>query len=364
MKELRDIVTAYDAAVAAGKQTALATVVKVEGSSYRRPGARMLVTEDGYLMGAISGGCLEGDALRKAQLAMLQRRPLLVTYDSTDEDDLRFGVQLGCNGVVYILFEPLQAGNDNNPIDLLRKAIAQRRDSTLVTVFGKPTDATHAGTCGFVAADEAAWLYHDEVLQKEAGAARSLETVVKERADRSVLYQAITPATHLLVAGAGNDAQPLVEMASILGWDVTVVDGRPTHATKQRFPKANRLHVCKAIAVLALVATDEKTAAVLMTHNYNYDLALLEALLGTPCRYVGVLGPQRKTQRMLQELEANGVRIGEKETERVFGPVGLDIGAEGGEEIALSILSEIKAVFAARNGTFLKFRNGSIYERS
>src|SRR6478609_8900944 len=120
MKELQDIVTAFDKATQQGKQTALATVVHVEGSSYRRAGARMLITEDGELTGAISGGCLEGDALRKARLVMAQQKPMLVTYDTTDDDDAKLGVGLGCNGIIHILIEPVNAEDKNNPIAYLK----------------------------------------------------------------------------------------------------------------------------------------------------------------------------------------------------------------------------------------------------
>src|SRR3954464_13392837 len=123
MKELKEIINAYDKAAKEGKQTALATVVHLEGSAYRRPGARMLVTEDGKLTGAISGGCLEGDALRKAQLVMVQKRPMLVTYDTTDDDDAKLGVGLGCNGIITILIEPVYETNKNNPIDFVKHVL-------------------------------------------------------------------------------------------------------------------------------------------------------------------------------------------------------------------------------------------------
>lgn len=132
MKEFNDIILAYDKAVLQNKQTALATVVKVEGSSYRLPGARMLVTEDGKITGAISGGCLEGDALRKAQFAIFQQQNKLEICDTTDDEDNKFGVQLGCNGIVYILFEPIN-NNENNPINLLNKVASRRKDAVLVT---------------------------------------------------------------------------------------------------------------------------------------------------------------------------------------------------------------------------------------
>ena len=147
MKELNDIILAYDKAVLQNKQTVLATVVKVDGSSYRRPGARMLITEDGEITGAISGGCLEGDALRKAQFAIFQQQNKLEIYDTTDDEDARFGVQLGCNGIVHILFEPVKHPDANNPINLLKKAARQRKDAVLATVFSENKHAVQKGTC-------------------------------------------------------------------------------------------------------------------------------------------------------------------------------------------------------------------------
>src|ERR1700739_2572556 len=147
MKEIIDIVAAYEVAVKAGKKTALATVVLVEGSAYRRAGARMLINEDGQLTGAISGGCLEGDALRKSLHAINQQQNKLVTYDTTDEDDLQFGVQLGCNGIVHILFEPIPDGAGDNPLQLLRQLAGERKDAVLVTLFSPDHAEMQPGTC-------------------------------------------------------------------------------------------------------------------------------------------------------------------------------------------------------------------------
>jgi xanthine dehydrogenase accessory factor len=135
VKELKDIVNAFDKADKIGLQTALATVVHVEGSSYRRAGARMLITEDGQLTGAISGGCLEGDALRKARLVMAQNKPMLVTYDTTDDDDAKLGVGLGCNGIIHILIEPIFAKKQDNPINLFKLFLSKREPVVLVTLF-------------------------------------------------------------------------------------------------------------------------------------------------------------------------------------------------------------------------------------
>src|ERR1700759_3361808 len=147
MKEIIDIVTAYEDATRQKKKTALATVVLVEGSAYRRAGARMLITEDGQLTGAISGGCLEGDALRKARMVILQQEPMLVTYDTMDDDEAKLGVGLGCNGIIHILIEPINHGQIN-PITLLRTVIASRGYAVLVTVFSiEDRKAPQPGSC-------------------------------------------------------------------------------------------------------------------------------------------------------------------------------------------------------------------------
>jgi xanthine/CO dehydrogenase XdhC/CoxF family maturation factor len=150
MKELNNIINAYNKAVTQNKKTALVTVVQVDGSSYRRPGARMLVTEDGEITGAISGGCLESDALRKAQFAIFQQQNKLEIYDTTDDEDSKLGAQLGCNGIVYILFEPIDNSDENNPIHLLKKVTAQRKDAVIITLFNPNKDIEQKGTLAFV----------------------------------------------------------------------------------------------------------------------------------------------------------------------------------------------------------------------
>src|SRR6476646_4033520 len=231
MKELNDIIQSYDTAVIQNKQTALATVVRVEGSSYRRPGARMLITEDGEMTGAISGGCLEGDALRKAQFAIFQQLNKLVVYDTTDEDDLKFGVQLGCNGIVYILFEPVMPNDVNNPINLLKKVAQQRQGSILATAFSERTTAEQKGTCCLINETETLCLDNEMRILIDDGKSllRQKQSVVKGDTDGSVLYQFIPPAMQLVIVGAGNDAQPLVEMAFLLGWNTIVADGRSSY---------------------------------------------------------------------------------------------------------------------------------------
>jgi xanthine dehydrogenase accessory factor len=363
MKELKDIINAYDKAVSQNKQTALATVVQVEGSSYRRPGARMLITAEGEITGAISGGCLEGDALRKAQHAMQLGQNKLLIYDTIHEEDQNFGIQLGCNGIVYILLEPILQEDANHPIHLLKKVAQDRKAAVLVTVFNPDKNAAQPGTC-LVVQEAESKIIPDERMDKElAFVLQQKKTIVIPHSDQSVLYQFVPPSVHLVIVGAGNDAQPLVEMAFLLGWNMTVVDGRPAYASLQRFPKANQVCIAKPDDPFSAIQLDAQTAVVLMTHNYNYDLAALEPLIGSACAYIGLLGPKQKLEKMLNELHAKGLKSDPDLLCKLHGPVGLDIGAETAEEIALSIMAEIKAVFSDRRGTPLKNRPVEIHER-
>ena len=366
MKELNDIIQAQAKAVLQNKQTALVTVVKVEGSSYRRPGARMLVTEDGDITGAISGGCLEGDALRKAQFAMFEQKNKLEIYDTTDEEDNKLGIQLGCNGIVYILFEPLHSNDDRNPVNLLKKIAQQRKDAVLVTAFNANKNAQQKGTCGYINETES-FFAHDEAQVLAEGSRLSLQqrnSIIKDDKYGTFLYQFIQPAIKLIIVGAGNDAQPLADIAFLLGWHIIVVDGRPAYATQQRFPKANSVLVLKPGDILSSAEIDNNTAVILMTHDYNYDVRALEQVVHADCTYVGVLGPKKKLNKMVDELKEKNIRIDEEKMQHIYGPVGLDIGAETSEEIALSIIAEIKTVFSKRNGGSLKERVVEIHDRS
>jgi xanthine dehydrogenase accessory factor len=371
MKEIADIIRAYDEAVKAGKQSALATVVSVEGSSYRRPGARMLVTEDGMLTGAISGGCLEGDALRKALLVMQQQKPMLATYDTTDEDDAKLGIQLGCNGIVHILIEPINAADKANPVELLKLVMGKRRNAVIATLFSlQNRKSEQPGTCmllteeGVKSSPYISKDLHPQVQHDMQEALHTSRSLTKEYFTNTILtgfIELVTPPVSLVLFGAGNDALPIMHMAGVLGWQLTVVDGRSNHATQQRFPLAQRVVVANAASALTHISLDARTAVVLMTHNYNYDIAMLEQLLPLHLPYVGVLGPKKKLDRMLQEIEDKGAQIIPQQLQHIYGPTGLDIGAESSEEIALSIIAEIKSVMTGRNGASLRSKQQTIH---
>ncbi|WP_205500812.1 XdhC family protein [Rufibacter psychrotolerans] len=374
MKELQEIVTAYHQHQKNGLKTALATVVHVEGSSYRRPGARMLVSEEGHLTGAISGGCLEGDALRKARLAMVQGTPSLVKYDTMDDDDSKLGVGLGCNGIIHILIEPIDPQDPNNPMFFLQHLVSQRRSGVLVTLFSLENRRGHQpGTCLFLTEDgvqmgsapsvelNSKMLQHaQEALEQGAS---SFQTFPAEH-ELTGFIEYLPPSISLVVCGAGNDVMPLVHMAQILGWHTSVVDGRANYATPERFPSAQKVLISKPDQVLEQVQIDHRTAFLLMTHNYNYDLAMLRNLLTLHPPYIGVLGPKKKLERLLDELQETGTPLTEEQRKILYGPTGLDLGAETSEEIALSVLAEIKAVFSNRMGGYLRERQQSIHSGS
>ncbi len=361
MKELNEIIRAYDAAVLQDKQAALVTVVEVEGSSYRRPGARMLVTEDGLITGAISGGCLEGDALKKAQFAIFQQKNKLEIYDTTDEGDSALGVQLGCNGIVYLLFEPVKKDDPNNPVNQIRKIAQQRRDAVLVTRFNKRKSGEQVGTCGFVSGVEIG--VDASILEDAKTVLSKKQSLVKHEEGSSVLFQFAPPSLQLVVAGAGNDVQPLADMAFLLGWHVVIADGRPAYATQQRFPRAV-VTVTRPGDILSAATLDEQTAVILMTHNYGYDIAALKQVITTNCPYIGVLGPKKKLHKMIEALAEDGIKVTDAMLQCIHGPVGLDIGAETAEEIALSVTAEIQAVFSRRCGGSLKEKQADIHNRT
>lgn len=367
MTELQRLLLAYDEHRAANRACALASVVDVAGSAYRRPGARMLVTEDGQLTGAISGGCLEGDARRRARQTIRQGRPTVVTYDSTDpEDDLQFGAALGCQGIVQILLEPLDFTDPDNPLELLRRWVeGVEAPAVVATVFSL------AGVQASAQMGERLLLLPDGTAQGTLPVSSELyETIL---ADARAALQAGQPATRhyaagagtvrvcleilrppvrLTVYGAGNDVQPLVHLAAGLGWRVQVLDGRPAQAQPARFPEAELVRVLP----LAEVGEEPHDArfALLMTHNYYYDLAVLRHLLPAPTRYIGLLGPRKKYERLLTDLQKEEPAAAQLLAGRLHSPIGLNLGAETPEEIALSVVAEIQAVLAGRPAGFLR----------
>ena len=365
MKEIREIINAYNKARKNEKRLALATLVHLNGSSYRRPGARMIVDEEGQLTGAISGGCLEGDALRKAVFCIHTQIPKLVVYDTSDEEDATIGIQLGCSGIIQVLFEPIDENDPLNPIELLKKAIHKRQNTVLVTLYAP--QIKKGDTVGTSMLLEDSGEFHNNStfqLVPETLMQDIKETLtIKKSSFKSynlndhtfnAFLSFISPPISLIIVGAGNDAIPLQSIAETLGWEVTIVDGRHTYAKIERFSSACQIIVSKPEKVLQQIPIDEKSVFVLMTHNYNYDYAILKALLDKNVTYIGALGPKKKLDNMITDLKAENIFLNERQKNILYGPVGLELGAETPAEIALSITAEIMSVMHNKKGGSLR----------
>ncbi len=374
MKELRAIIEAAKRARSDGKAAALATVVKVRGSAYRRPGARMLITEEGQTTGAVSGGCLERDVILRAQRVIERGETTLATYDTTDEDDVVYGVGLGCRGVIQILIEPLPRASKPCYLPLLEELLRRRETGVLATVWrvGGPIEArvgsrlllSRSGRLWDDIGDPQLAARIDEDAREVLRTLRSATRVYRLAAGQAeVFLELLRPPVPLVLFGGGEDAVPLVRGAFELGWHVTVVDGRPAAASRARFPRADAVVLCHPEQVPEQVRLDGETVAVVMTHSYLTDLRLLEVLLPSPVRYLGLLGPKSRSERLLQDLSQAGIRTTAAQRDRLYAPVGLDLGAETSEEIALAILVEIRAVLAGRAGGPLRDRRAPIHER-
>jgi len=333
----------------------------------------MLIEDDGQLTGAISGGCLEGDALRKALLVMSEKRSRLVTYDTMDDDDAKFGVGLGCNGIIQVLIEPIDDANPNNPIQYLKAINEKRQKSILITLFSlQDKKDPQYGTC-LLLREDGTVVDHAPVLKDVLLAdanevlinqASSFKNYISNDHDFTAFIEVIKPPVSVIIIGAGNDVMPVVDMADILGWQTTVVDGRANYAKKERFISACQVLVSKPEQVLEQIVIDEHTVFLLMTHNYNYDMAMLKQLLQKNISYIGMLGPKKKRERMLDELKDEGLVFTQQQLSVLHSPVGLDIGAETSEEIAVSILAEIKALFAGKDVQSLRTLKEVIHPRS
>lgn len=374
MRELDNIISQYEKLKAASTNCILATVVHVDGSSYRKAGARMLVDEFGIITGAISGGCLEGDAFRKALHALHQKKNKLITYDTSDEDDAVIGAQLGCNGIIQVLFEPIDYVDPLNPCELLKQLIKMNRPAAIIIQFNLNKMKEQKGTTLVINENLKttgknpendllkAILKHSEIVIKN-NKPNFIEYGLAE-AKTYLFIQNYQPPVKLVIIGAGNDAQIFAQQADLLGWEIIVTDGRPTHANKERFVSSCQVIVAKPEQTLENVEIDKRSCFVLMSHNYNYDLSVLKLLLARKeIPYIGILGPKKKFERMLGDLSEEGFDLKEEVLNKIHAPVGLEIGAETPAEIGLSILAEIQSVITRKSARSLKKKSTPIHEK-
>ncbi len=370
MKELSEIVSAAELLRKSGHKGALATVVKVQGSAYRRPGARMLFSERGREAGFVSAGCLEADLMERARKVMSSNLPALVSYDTSSTDDLIMGLGLGCNGTVEILLEPLNEKMDSK-LRFLRSLVEKKQFGVLATVFREKGSSGLIGRALTVSSDRSV---HNDFMNAELAGMVALDAMNVLRAGLSasnryeaknasveMLIEAILPPLPLVIFGAGPDAQPLIKFAHELGWHTTMVDHRPAYATKENFPLADAVIVSRPEELSKHLEIEPQTVAIIMTHNFPTELKLLRLLLPSQARYVGLLGPKSKFDLLSQHLRQEGFEPTKEQLKKLHTPVGLDIGAETPEEIAFSVIAEIKAVIEGRGAGFLKNLDGPIH---
>lgn len=372
MKEFKNIVAEYKKIDFTKRKAALATVVKVRGSSYRSPGARMLITDDGKWVGSISGGCLEGDALRKARQVMADKVPYTVTYDTREESNQNLGIGLGCNGVIDVLIEPLDITDTNNPAVFFESILSVNTPVALATVFAS-SEKEETGQKLLLSAGEIkvdtirdqklAQLVQRDLAQLFESKKSEARKYTVSGNETEVFIELIQPSVSLILFGGGFDARPVSQLAKSLGWEVTVTDECVAHIAPLFFPTADKLSLCQRNFIDRDFSITPYTACVLMSHNYEYDRDVLRKLLKTETPFIGILGPRKRFDKMLVEFEQEGIQLSAEDFHSIHSPIGLDIGAEAPDEIAVSIIAEIQSKFSNRSGGFLKYRNGPIHQR-
>lgn len=371
MKELSTILDEASRRRKNNEPYALATVAKINGSAYRQPGTRMLVTPEGDRYGTISGGCLEAEVAQRALQVLEDGTPLVEGFDLSD-DDLILGFGIGCEGVVHVLIEPVDP-DDPSPLALVETCRSRRSPAILATVIGAPDSqtlgqrllaldaATTEGSLGLPAVETD--------IRDPAGALldegrTQIRTYEADDGPVEVLLEYLEPPVHLVVCGDGHDVRPVVRVARELGWQVTVAGTDSPDELAAGFPKAtDHVFLMNPGEIADTVTLDALSPVVVMNHNFQRDKTLVGTLLQTDVPYVGALGPSYRTERIVNELQDDGTPLSDATLDRLHGPVGLDIGTETPQEIALAIVAEIQAELQDRSAQKLRERDAPIHER-
>ncbi len=364
MSDWRAILELYEAASAGRRSTVLATVIRVVGSAYRRPGAKMLIAADGRATGLISGGCLEQDIRQRARQVFDDGEASLIHYDNR--------LLSGCNGQIDVLLERIDDGAES-PLELIAECARSGQRgciaTTLPTIERRSADRPRRGIWkagGSFRGNLPAPLNESQLRADMISAVAASEASVRRYATVAgaidVFFDPIAPPHPLLVLGGGPDVPPLIQLARQIGWRTTVVEfvrrgptPQPWHALADEV-----IHVPRSRPAPPELLTPQ-TAAIVMTHDFTQDLVLLQSLLKSPVRYIGVLGPRSRTSRLLDHLDQQGIDLDPGNLRRLYSPIGLDLGAEGPEEVALSIIAEIKAVISDRPAGRLRDGAGPIH---
>jgi xanthine/CO dehydrogenase XdhC/CoxF family maturation factor len=383
MRERTRILREADRLRRADEPAVVATIVEIDGSSYRLEGARMLVRPNGEYVGTISGGCLEGEVVERTKRVLETGRSDLVPLEQREGED-PFGFGSGCGGTIHVLLEPFRAAPEApGALNFVRQCVEKRTAGALATVYRTEGDLSGEQGRHLLVTSEAPsgrGNIESDVL-RGAVVEDAMEVLHEEQALRSsyafgqgravVLIEYVKPSLRLLIVGEEHDVAPLVAQSNLLGWEPVVVGASPAPDLKEQFPDAAG-HVSlphpEAVAE-ALLNVGERDAAVVMSHNYIRDRAVLRFFLRSDAGYVGALGARSRLERLAEDF-TEGERPEDRAAReaiadgRLHAPVGLDIGAETPEEIALSIAAEIQAVCAGARGGFLSEGTGRIHPSS
>ncbi|MFB6131138.1 MAG: XdhC family protein [Salinigranum sp.] len=346
----------------------LATIIRVEGSAYRRPGAKMVIPEDGEGFGHITAGCLEDEVQRLAEEVLAEGEPRVVTYDLMPEDDADddvWGLGVGCNGVIDILLEPLdetyrpaiEAFDAGEDVGVLTVIDAADEDVVGARAYYDPeSDEFSAGES--FPADQLDRLREPTAELTARGRAESVEL-----GDLTVFVDGLAAPSDLVVVGTGHDVGPIVEIGSLADFRVTVVGFRGANAKADRYPQADEVVSTSPARIREAHPFDEDTYVVVVTHNYVDDRLALDELLQTDVPYVGLMGPRERFNEMRADFDEEGRTFTEGELDRLYTPIGLDLGSGSPHGIALSIVGEALAVKNDREPRHLREREGTIHER-
>ncbi len=332
--ELKKIIKAFKVAENKKLKTVLATVVALEGSSYRSPGVRMLIREDGKMVGAVSGGCVEKEVFLQAQSVFSEAIPKMMTYDGR--------YRLGCEGILYILIEPFEPGAEF--LTSFDNLLNHRHPFQVISHFLKE-DGVNSGFGSFF-----------RFIDREIPLRSSFE----RNANMEVFEQEMQPCFKLIIIGAEHDAVQLCLLASLTGWEVTIVAAASEAKKISDFPGAEKFEAIEP-EMLSLDHIDDQTALMVMTHSYVRDLKYLLALKDTRPVYLGLLGPSQRRERLLGEFIERHPEVSDRFIDSIHGPAGLNIGAETPQEIALAIIAEILSVTRDQKPMMLKNKSGRIH---
>ncbi len=337
--EFKKLLQGYQNAKHIGLQSVIATVVSLDGSSYRRPGVRMLINENGQMTGAVSGGCVEKEILKQSDSVFKTGKPKMMTYDGR--------YRLGCEGILYILIESFDP--DQEMINSFENCLKRRKHFEINSFYTKKADVGDALGSVIVFEDK-----------KQYSFAKNTKLQINRNNLLEVFNQKMKPCFKLIIIGAEHDAVQLCLLAFSLGWDVVIVTSPSNPQTLKDFPGATEL-IHKAPESLELAWVNEHVAVVLMTHSYVKDLQYLLALKNTKPAYIGLLGPSNRRENILGDVIERIPLIDESFFDVIYGPAGLNIGAETPQEISLSICSEILSVIRGQEPKSLKNKSGKIH---